>query len=206
MATLPTYNAPAFKSLGAYNAPTWDEDKIDAITQKRAAPGLRELRNQVQRVTGRTYGSPQVTKMTLRDALQGYGAGLDRVMAGASAGAQSEYGQKYGFDVGNAKAQYGAGAANATAYNAWAEDAAKTSYGGAMTGYENESRSELSEQEAAQAKDLVKYKYDLEYDDDWKAKMEKEYELWRGKYDYMRNPIAPPEPIRTNPWKPLGRA
>lgn len=162
MATLPTYNKPSFKSLGSYNAPTWDEDEIDALTQKRASMGVRALRNEMQRTGARSYGSPQVTKMTLRDALQGYGAGLDKVMSGASSAAQSEYGTKYGYSVDNAQSTYSAGAANATARNAWARDNANMEYEAAWKAYDTENA------------------------DDWEAKMEKEYDIWKRKSQYTK--------------------
>ena len=183
MATLPTYNAPAFKSLGSYNAPRWDEEKIDAITQKRAAPGLRELRNQVQRATGRTYGSPQVTKMTLRAALQGYGAGISKVIGESSQAAANEYGKQYGYQITNAQSTYAAEADAAKAYNEYAGDTAKTQFAGAMKGYETESESE---------------------------KLDKEYDLWKQRYDYTRSsetaPAPTPAPAVPFRWTPLGRA
>ena len=198
MATLPTYNAPAFKSLGSYNAPRWDEEKIDAITQKRAAPGLRELRNQVQRATGRTYGSPQVTKMTLRAALQGYGAGISKVIGESSQAATNEYGKKYGFAITNAQSEYGAAAARASAYNENARDTAKTLYGGSLKEYETETEKEMMEK---------KYELEDRYngDNDWAARMDKEYDLWKQRYDYTQTnpPAAPTVPDR---WTPLGRA
>jgi hypothetical protein len=134
--------------------------------------------------------------MTLRDALQGYGTGLSSVIGEASEAATSEYGKKYGYSLTNAQSEYTAKANKASEYNKYAQDTAKTGYEGALTGYKTEAQ-----------KDLMKYEYELkdEYEDDWEAKMEKEYDLWKQKYDYTRTnaPAASPIPFR---WTPLGRA
>lgn len=79
-----------------YNAPYYDSSKITALTQKRAMPGIRSLREQVQQITGRRYDNPNVAKMSLREALKGYGSGLDKVISGAGEAAVDEYGQEYG--------------------------------------------------------------------------------------------------------------
>ena len=78
-----------------YNAPYYDPSKITSLTQKRAMPGIRSLREQVQRVTGKRYDNPYVAKMSLREALQGYGSGLSKVIQGAGEAAVDEYGQEY---------------------------------------------------------------------------------------------------------------
>lgn len=78
-----------------FNAPRWDNEKITALTQKRAMPGIRSLRDQVQRVTGRRYDNPQVARMTLREALASYGQGLGSVISSAGNAAVNEYSQEY---------------------------------------------------------------------------------------------------------------
>jgi hypothetical protein len=55
------------------------------------------------------YDNPNVKRMTLRDALQGYGSGLENVMAGALKTGAGIYGQEYGAQVGKAGAEFGAG-------------------------------------------------------------------------------------------------
>ncbi len=78
-----------------YNAPRWDDQKITALTQKRAMPGIRTLREQVNRVTGRRYDNPNVGRMTLREALQGYGSGVSSIISGAGNAAVGEYAHEY---------------------------------------------------------------------------------------------------------------
>jgi hypothetical protein len=102
----PLYEVPKITQAPSYSAPSWDESEIDTLAQKRAAGGIRNLRDQVQRVTGRTYGNPQVTRMTLREALQGYGSGLDKIMSGANEAASSEYARRYGIRTDASKTGY----------------------------------------------------------------------------------------------------
>ena len=109
---LSTYDVPEYQpyipgAAPTYAAPTWDEGAIESLTQRKAAPGLRNLRQQVQRVTGRRYDNPQVARMTLREALQGYGAGIGSVMGSAGETAMGEYGKKYAIEADVAKTNYG---------------------------------------------------------------------------------------------------
>ncbi len=122
MYVVPAYQPYIPGAAPTYAAPTWDEGAIGALTQQKAAPGLRELRNQVQRATRTSSDNPQVGRMTLRDALRGYGSGISSVLGGASSAARGEYGQKYGIQA----------------------DVAKTNYGGAMSqwGAENVAKSQ----------------------------------------------------------------
>jgi hypothetical protein len=75
--------------MPTYNAPEMDKRALKAATQKLAAPGVRTLRETVQQAMGKNYENPNVRKMTLREALQGYGTGLESVMAGAGREARS---------------------------------------------------------------------------------------------------------------------
>ena len=79
-----------------FEAPEWDEGEISRIRQVRAAPGVRRLRGAVQQAMGGVYESPQIKRMTLRQALAGYGMGLESVMSGAGREARGEYGEEYG--------------------------------------------------------------------------------------------------------------
>jgi len=133
---LSTYDVPEYQPYipGAapiYAAPTWDEGAIESLTQRKAAPGLRNLRQQVQRVTGRRYDNPQVARMTLREALQGYGAGIGSVMGSAGETAMGEYGKKYAIEADVAKTNYGGQMAQ------WQSETAAGSQG-AMTNYQAE--------------------------------------------------------------------
>ncbi len=95
---IPTYEPYIPGKAPTYAAPTWDEGAIESLTQKKAAPGLRALRQQVQRVTGRRFDNPQVGRMTLREALQGYGSGIGTVLGSAGETALGEYGRRYGIE------------------------------------------------------------------------------------------------------------
>jgi len=81
------------------NLPEYDEDKVSSLTQKRAAPGVRRLREATRSAMSETYDNPNVKRMTVRDALSGYGTGLENVMAGAGRSATQEYGQQYAASV-----------------------------------------------------------------------------------------------------------
>jgi len=92
----PSGTKPTFGAIPQFTAPEWDEQEIEQLTQRKAAPGIRQLREAVQSAMRKPYSSPQVQRMTLRDALQGYGIGLESVLGGAGQAAIGEYGQKYG--------------------------------------------------------------------------------------------------------------
>lgn len=83
-------DAPELPDLPTFKAPELDKRGVRALTQKMAAPGVRTLRETVQQSMGKNYENPNVRKMTLREALQGYGTGLEKVMSGASREARSE--------------------------------------------------------------------------------------------------------------------
>ncbi len=198
MATLPIYQPPNYRELPGYHAPVYDDAEVDTLTQKRAAPGLRALRQTISRIGASGGGNSDMKRMTLRDALQGYGTGISKVIGESSKAATNEYGKKYGFAITNAQSEYGAAAARASAYNENARDTAKTLYGGSLKEYETETEKEMMEK---------KYELEDRYngDNDWAARMDKEYDLWKQRYDYTQTnpPAAPTVPDR---WTPLGRA
>lgn len=82
--------APELPTLPTFKAPEFNKRAARALTQKLAAPGIRTLRETVQQAMGKTYENPNVRKLTLREALQGYGTGLEKVMTGAGKEARSE--------------------------------------------------------------------------------------------------------------------
>lgn len=79
-----------------YTAPKYDTGRIESLAQRTAAPGIRNLRSQVQATQQGYYENPNVKAQTLRDALAGYGQGLESVMAGALATSTNMYNQEYG--------------------------------------------------------------------------------------------------------------
>ena len=94
----PEFTMPEMGAMPTFEAPLYDEAKIDKMAQQQAAPGLRNLRTAVQAATSRRYDNPNVQRMTLRDALAGYGQGLEEVMSGARQTASAEYAQKYAME------------------------------------------------------------------------------------------------------------
>ncbi len=128
-----SYNIPEYTpyvpgKAPTYAAPTWDEGAIESLTQKKAAPGLRSLRQQVQRVTGRRYDNPQVGRMTLREALQGYGSGISSVMGSAGETALGEYGKRYAVAADVAKTNYSGAMARWSGETAARTEGARTNY------------------------------------------------------------------------------
>lgn len=110
---------PEYGAIPDFVAPEWDEREINRMTQQKAAPGVRKLRGAVQQAMGRSYENPNVGRMTLRDALAGYGLGLEGVMAGAGSQALGEYGRKYQTDYQGATTKYTADRqAQASVFNA----------------------------------------------------------------------------------------
>jgi hypothetical protein len=108
---LPTYKAPVYEEavmgdMPTFTAPEYDEGAIAKKTQKYAAPGIRGLRTAMQETTAQRYDNPNVKRMTLRDALLGYGQGLESVMAGAGKTASAEYAQEYAYKYKEAGMNY----------------------------------------------------------------------------------------------------
>jgi len=83
-------------------APPRDEGRINELTQQKSAAGLRAMRSMIQRAMGQGYRNPNVKRMTLREALAGYGQGIESVMTGAQSAAGSEYGKEYETEYGTA--------------------------------------------------------------------------------------------------------
>lgn len=115
---MPTYEA------GTFVAPEYDEKAILAGQQKFAAPGIRRLREQVQVAQAQTYENPNVKAMTVREALQGYGSGLETTMAGAYSRATADYDRRF-------KLQWEEGMANFRAR----EEAKSRSFQAALTAW-----------------------------------------------------------------------
>ena len=97
---------PGMGELPVYEAPKWDEERIKSLAQRIAAPGLRNIRQQVQRASTMPSTNPNIRAMTLREALSGYGQGLESIMGGARSGAGQEYAREYGTKESEARANY----------------------------------------------------------------------------------------------------
>lgn len=95
-AVMPELNIPTFE------APEFDDRAVRAKAQRIAGPQIRRLRDVIQAAAARNYENPNVRKMTLRQALAGYGQGLGDVMTGAHREAQAEEMQEYQTQYGEA--------------------------------------------------------------------------------------------------------
>ena len=104
----PAGPAPTLAPYPEFTAPEWDEAAIKSLAQQRAAPGVRRLREATRRATQRaSYAeNPAVTAMSLREALAGYGTGLESVLGGAARTARGEYGEEYGREFQTAQIQH----------------------------------------------------------------------------------------------------
>jgi len=88
----------------------YDEGAVRRRTQEEAAPGIRTLREAYQTAASRLPSDPR-SRLTLKEALKGYGTGLESVMGGAKRRATAEerervrmeetaIGQEYAAQVG----------------------------------------------------------------------------------------------------------
>lgn len=91
----PSGAAPTM-AAGTFNAPKFDEKRITSLAQRFQAPAVRRLRTEVRRAQGEAYDNPNAKRMVLRDALAGYGQGLENVAAGAYKSAIGQYNTEYG--------------------------------------------------------------------------------------------------------------
>jgi hypothetical protein len=84
----------------------YDLDRVEQITQRTAAPGIRRLRSEMQNVQQGVYDNPNVKAMTMRQALSGYGQGLESIMGGAYKEGRAAYGEERGIEDTEAKSNW----------------------------------------------------------------------------------------------------
>jgi hypothetical protein len=89
--TIYTQPRPTAPNLPKLVMPKVNKRAIAALQQKHAASGVRKLRESLQLAMAQGSDNPNVRRMTIREALQGYGTGLESVMAGAYGTARSEH-------------------------------------------------------------------------------------------------------------------
>ena len=81
----------------SFTAPTRDPNRIGALRSRASGAGIRDLRRQTQQAIQGTSGmDATMRRMTLKDALMGYGSGVSKIMSSADRIAQSQYEQEYG--------------------------------------------------------------------------------------------------------------
>lgn len=100
------YVAPTYVAPAEYAAPEYDEDRIAALAQRKSSAGLRAARQALQQTIGGYYENPNVKRMTLRDALAGYGQSVEAVLSGADTTAREEYNTEYGIKSDQEKTNY----------------------------------------------------------------------------------------------------
>ena len=135
----PTMPQPSAPDIPAFTAPEYDEAKVKKLAQKHAAPSLRRLRSVLQQEMGRSYENPNVRAMTLREALQGYGLGVEGALSQAGGAARSEYGAEYQREYAGAMATYQTQQAMAmqsyqNAFNAYLQSMQQTTTTGSAEG------------------------------------------------------------------------
>ena len=97
---------PTMPEFPPVEIPPRSEERIESLTQRIAGPGLREARRRVREVSGKYFENPNVKRMTLREAMAGYGMGLERIMGGARREAGAEYEREYAPQVQKAFTEY----------------------------------------------------------------------------------------------------
>jgi hypothetical protein len=100
------YVAPAYVAPEEYVAPEYDENRVAALAQRKSAAGLRAARQALQQTVGGYYENPNVKRMTLRDALAGYGQSVESVLSGADTTAREEYNLEYGIKADQSKTNH----------------------------------------------------------------------------------------------------
>lgn len=126
----PEYVAPSEYVAPEYTAPTYDEGKVESLTQRKSAAGLRAARQALQQSTGGYYENPNVKRMTLRDALAGYGMAVENVVGGAGTEARSQYNTEFGIAADASKTNFNKEIEEGKLNYNTALDTAKTKYAG----------------------------------------------------------------------------
>ena len=97
----PSGPQPTRPDMGTFQAPEYSDSEVASLRQRHAGPGIRKLRDQTLNalrgvgMTAQGFENPNVRRMTVRQALQGYGSGLGQILASAQSTAMNQYGQKY---------------------------------------------------------------------------------------------------------------
>lgn len=149
--TPPTpFVTPEYQAPDPYKAPEYDEGRITDITQTQAAGAVRGLRSSIQRISGARYDNPNVKRMTLRDALAGYGQGMQSAMSKASESARSLYNQEYGMKADEAKTNYAQAAQAAqTRYQAMVQ--------GELASYQTRAQAQAMQYQLDEQRKLTEY-------------------------------------------------
>jgi len=104
----PVGQAPTRPTIPTLETPAFDEREVSKIAAREAAPSIRRLRDVTARAIGQNLENPNVRRMTVREALQGFGSGLGSILSGAQRAAVQQYMPRYEASVSAAQTQFGA--------------------------------------------------------------------------------------------------
>lgn len=99
----PSGTAPTRPTMPTMQAPEFDRRKVRAETQLEAGPQVRRLRDVTARALSTRFENPNVQRMTVREALQGFGGGLASILQGARRAAVQTQLPEYTAQVGAAQ-------------------------------------------------------------------------------------------------------
>jgi len=120
--------------LDQFVAPVRDEARIEELTQKRASPGLRAMRQKINQLTNRSFENPNFRKSALREALAGYGTGLSQVMGSADVSAERQYQNEFNTTMNTSMLNWKVEQENKKALGEWNDIVSKLgSTGGSPT-------------------------------------------------------------------------
>lgn len=102
------FETPEQGDVPTLDSPEFDQAAVDARTGEIAAPDIRRLRNAVQSAIASGDQNPNVRRMTLRDALEGFGVGLSAIKSGARTQANKELTERFRIKSDEAKTIFAA--------------------------------------------------------------------------------------------------
>ena len=97
---------PQLPKIPTFEAPTLDKRAVRAETQREASGQIRRLRDVTSRALGARFDNPNVRRMTVREALQGYGSGVSSILQGSRRAALQTALPEYSAQVGAAQRTY----------------------------------------------------------------------------------------------------
>jgi len=156
-----TYVAPTYTPPTPYTAPQYDENRITDLTQTQAAGTVRGLRSAVQKIAGSRFDNPNVKRMTLRDALAGYGQGLQSAMSKASESARGLYNTEYGMKADELKTNYGTAVQASQAQYQGALQASQAQFAAEQNRYNTEYQTLWNNFNAEQSRGLEQQKVNI---------------------------------------------
>jgi DNA uptake protein ComE-like DNA-binding protein len=98
---------PTAPTVPEFKAPEYNEGEVAKLRQRVGGAQVRSLRDvTMSALSANTSDNPNVRKMTVRQALQGYGSGLGSILASAQQAAVNQYQNKYNQQFNAAQMTY----------------------------------------------------------------------------------------------------